>query len=386
MRSPFIFHRIVTGDNFVGRDKEINKLMNNFRDGVNTFVISPRRTGKTSLVSHASELFCAKQKKRETPMFVFINLWNIRTETEFYELFANQVLKAASSHFKEVVDNTKAFLSNLKPTIDLEYESIKLKVDFNIQKKEIEDVLNLPQNIAEKKKREVIICLDEFQDIEHFKDSLSFQKRIRSHWQEQQNVNYILYGSKRHMLTNLFNNSSMPFYRFGDVLYLKKIDKQKLVNFIIDKFQKTKKLIRAEDARFITEILAQHPYYIQQFCNVLWQNTVKNVTKDVLKRAMIEFIEYNAGQFEILLKNLSNSQINFLKAMLDGVESFHAQNILQKYQLGSSANVTSVKKALIEKEIVDNTEGLYAFSDPVFEVYLRLTYKKQLPEFLQQLW
>jgi len=107
INSPFVFSKIVTGEKFVGRENEIKKLNNNFRDGINTFVISPRRTGKTSLVRQAVQIYKKQKKKKENICFVFINLWNIRSEAEFYELFANQVLKASLNKFSEIIEVAK---------------------------------------------------------------------------------------------------------------------------------------------------------------------------------------------------------------------------------------------------------------------------------------
>jgi uncharacterized protein len=92
--------------------------------------------------------------------------------------------------------------------------------------KNYREVLQLPEKIAAKKNINVVICIDEFQNIESFKDSLAFQKKLRTEWQHQQMVTYCLYGSKQQMMTSLFEKQSMPFYRFGDVIYLSKIKRK----------------------------------------------------------------------------------------------------------------------------------------------------------------
>lgn len=42
-------------------------------------------------------------------------------------------------------------------------------------------------------------------------------------------VSYCLYGSKKHMMEQMFQNQSYPFYRFGDFFYLNKIGERDLV-------------------------------------------------------------------------------------------------------------------------------------------------------------
>ena len=53
---PFIFGGATSGDNFTDREKETERLLLNFRHGVNTVLISPRRWGKTSLVQKVCRL------------------------------------------------------------------------------------------------------------------------------------------------------------------------------------------------------------------------------------------------------------------------------------------------------------------------------------------
>lgn len=53
---PFIFGVATSGDNFTDREKESERLLLNFRHGVNTILISPRRWGKTSFSAESLPL------------------------------------------------------------------------------------------------------------------------------------------------------------------------------------------------------------------------------------------------------------------------------------------------------------------------------------------
>ena len=46
----FIFGKPVDGEYFTDREEELKRLAANFRGGVSTLLLSPRRWGKTSLV------------------------------------------------------------------------------------------------------------------------------------------------------------------------------------------------------------------------------------------------------------------------------------------------------------------------------------------------
>jgi len=45
------------------------------------------------------------------------------------------------------------------------------------------------------------------------------------------------------MMTDIFNNPSKPFYRFGDIMLLQKIKREKWISFINSSFSKNGKSI-----------------------------------------------------------------------------------------------------------------------------------------------
>ena len=47
------------------------------------------------------------------------------------------------------------------------------------------------------------------------------------------------------------------------------------------------------------------------------------------------------------------------------------QEIIQKYQLGTSANVSIIKRALIKKELIEIEKRQVVISDPVMAVWLK---------------
>ena len=76
------------------------------------------------------------------------------------------------------------------------------------------EILELPEKIAAAKGIHLIVCIDEFQQLALLPGYKSMEGKMRSAWQKQQQVSYCFYGSKRHMMMDIFNNSSNPFYRF----------------------------------------------------------------------------------------------------------------------------------------------------------------------------
>lgn len=367
---PFIFGVAASGDNFTDREKETARLLSNFTHGVNTVLISPRRWGKTSLVKKVCRLAQSDKLK-----IVYLDIFSCRTDKEFYDAFASAVLKQTSSKFDELMENAKIFLSRISPKFTIGSDPMSdfsISLELNPKSNDIDEILQLPEKIAQKKGISIVICIDEFQQIAEFKDSKTFQKRLRTVWQLQQSVSYCLFGSKKHLMNELFEKKSLPFYKFGDAVYLPKISTADWVSYICERFESTGKSVSKELAEKVCTAVDNHSSYVQQLAWLLWIHTERTATEQDFAEAHQDLIDQNTPLFEKQAENLSAYQMNFLRALVDGVHSeFTSAEILQKYQLGSSANVTTVKRALIKKELIETENKLVLLADPVMQLWLK---------------
>lgn len=367
---PFIFGIATSGDNFTDRKKDTEWLLLNFQHGVNTVLISPRRWGKTSLVQKVCHLAQSDKLK-----VVYLDIFSCRSDKDFYDAFAAAVLKQTSSKLDEWLENIKLFLSRVSPKISIGTDPMtdfSISLEMNPKREDVEEILQLPEKIAQKKGFNIVICIDEFQQIAEFKDSKTFQKRLRTVWQLQKSVSYCLFGSKKHLMNELFEKKSLPFYKFGDAIYLSKIGTADWVDYICRRFIVTGKVITKELAERICKMVDNHSSYVQQLAWLVWIRTDQLATINDLEAAYQDIIEQNTPLFEKQTESLTTYQMNFLRAIIDGVHSeFTTQETLNKYQLGSSANVAIVKKALVKKELIEVEKRQIVISDPLLAVWLK---------------
>jgi AAA+ ATPase superfamily predicted ATPase len=365
--NPFIFGNATDGEMFTNRIADIERLSTNFRNGINTILISPRRWGKTSLVRKVSKLAMSNQLK-----LVNIDVFSCRTEEDFYRLFAVEVIKQTSSRWEEWIENAKKFLSSFVPKITIGVDPMadfSFSFDF-ADRKQSEEVLNLPQKIADEKGIKIVICIDEFQQITEFKNNIWFQKKLRSAWQLQNDVSYCLYGSKKHILGELFSRQNMPFYKFGDLIFLPKISTSDWIKFICERFKVTGKKITINLAEKICHTVENHSSYVQQFSWLVWLKTDFEASEDAFESAKSDLLNQNSALYYRYIEELTGYQINFLRAVADGNhKEFTKKDILKKYDLGTSANISRLKKSLENKELIDNTNGYIIFDDPVFRIW-----------------
>ncbi len=367
---PFVFGVATSGDNFTDREKETERLLLNFRHGVNTILISPRRWGKTSLVQKACCLAQSDKLK-----IIYLDIFSCRSDRDFYDAFASAILKQTSSKLDEWLEHVKLFLSRISPKISIGTDPMtdfSISLEMNPKNDDMDEILQLPEKIARKKGYNIVICIDEFQQIAEFKDSKTFQKRLRSTWQLQKSVSYCLFGSKKHLMNELFEKKSLPFYKFGDAIYLSKIGTRDWIDYICGRFEATGKHISEELAEGICQIVENHSSYVQQLAWLVWIHTDKVATDRDFEAAYQDIIDQNTPLFEKQTESLTTYQINFLRAIIDGNHSeFTTQEILHKYRLGSSANVSIIKRALIKKELIEIEKHQVVIPDPVMRVWLK---------------
>jgi uncharacterized protein len=370
METPFMFGKAVFTETFTNRTKDIARLKANFNNHINTILISPRRWGKSSLVKKVAEVMNSKTTK-----VITIDLFSVRDEEDFYKQLATQTIKATSNKMQEWVGLAKQFFKNITPKISLGIDpatDFEIEFDYESLDKNYKEILNLPEVIAKHKNVHIVICVDEFQNLMNFKNPKLFQKRLRAEWQHHHNVTYCLYGSKQHMMVALFEKQSNPFYKFGDVMYLQKIEKEEWIKFITNQFFKTKKSISSELAESIADAVKNHSYYVQQLSHLVWMHTIKKTTLNDFETAVQELIDQNALLYIRDTEELSSGQVNYLKAVAKGItKNMSSKDVMYQNKLGTSANVLKIRKVLQNKEMVDMANGNVYFIDPVYELWFK---------------
>lgn len=374
MEAPFIFGRIATDENFTDREKETEHLVNNFESLINTVIISPRRWGKSSLVHRAADIAMRADKNIR---ICTIDLFNVKTEEQFYTVLARNLIQGTSSRWEEAVENAKKFFSRLVPKISVGAgpgNEISIDFDWEEMKSNPDEILDLSERIAEAKGVKIVVCIDEFQNIAEFEDPLFFQRRLRAHWQRHKKVSYCLCGSKRHMMMEVFTDSSMPFYKFGDIFFLNKIDTEHFIPFITERFSSTGKSITEEACRKIVKLADNHPYYVQQLSQLSWLRTSGQCDVETVVKAHLSLVEQLSLLFSNLMETLTFQQTCYLHALIAGEKSITSAETMYRYHISSATAASRSLKALIKKDILDSKSGEISFQDPIFEYWLRHDY------------
>ena len=368
----FVFGVSVSDYNFIGRKEEIRRLKMNFEEGINTILISPRRWGKTSLVRKVCEVV-----DREKVIPVFVDIFKCKTEYEFYNALAEAVLKQTASKAELWMDNARDFIARLSPKVSFSPEpnsEFALSLGISPKTHTPEEILSLAEEIALKKQKRIVVCIDEFQQIGEMADSVSIQKRLRSVWQHQRLTSYCLFGSKKHTMMNVFQRRNMPLYQFGDFKFLDKIPTETWVEYIVQHFKDRQRTISTEQAAKICLSVDNYSSYVQQLSWLVFSliDEGQIVTDEHLKQGVKDLLNSQEQLFMQQIEPLTAYQMNFLRCILSGHhDDFGETAVREEFQLGSVSNITRLKTALVDKDIVEMSGKRYYITDPVFALWFR---------------
>lgn len=370
MGKAFVYGMSVGGDNFTDRIEETKRIKLDFENGINVILISPRRMGKTSLIKKVISEMDSPEIK-----VVYMDIYDCRSEYDFYNRFAETMMKSTGNQLEQVMENIKRFLVRVSPKLSFSPEpNSEFSVSLGITPKDYspKEILDLPERIAKEQGIRIVVCIDEFQQIGEFADSLIVQKRLRGVWQHHQHVSYCFFGSKKHLMENIFQSRRMPFYQFGEMLHLKCIPTEYWVPFICSRFEKYGKKISEEYAARICHTVKNYSSYVQQLAWNVMAETEIEVNEESFTEGFNALLEQNSSLFIQQTEGLTTYQLNFIRLLCNGIHSgFNTQSVVELYSLGSKSNVDRIKKCLIDRELITiEKEGVF-LADCVFELWFK---------------
>ncbi|ATV37623.1 AAA family ATPase [Prevotella intermedia] len=372
MCKRFVYGVAVSDYNFIGREQETKRLLDNFRGGINVILMSPRRLGKTSLVKHV----CNKLDEEDI-ITVYLDIFGCKSEYDFYNKLAAEVLKQTASKHELWLEEAKEFIYRLTPKISFSPEpnsDFAISLGITPKTHTPEEVLGMAEKIAIKRGKRIVICIDEFQQIGEMANSKQIQARLRTVWQHQKQVSYCLFGSKHHLMSAIFLHRSMPFYQFGDIISLDKIATADWVEYIVSHFADGKRTISRALAEDICEFTENYSAYVQQLSWLVFtqKEEGETVTEEDVKQAMNDLLATNEILFMQMIEPLSEYQLNFLRAIASGVtKDFGLSEVREEYKLGSYSNINRLKTALLERDLIEKRGAETVMTDPVFAKWIK---------------
>lgn len=372
MRNPFTIG-IVSEEDFCNRAKERKELIGYAKNSSNVMLCSPRRYGKSSLVSLVLD-----DLKREGFLIAYVDLFPISSEDDFVLRFATAIIKGFGSGIdqKTFLEKIKGIFSVLRPAVEFTQEGVAISIKFDKSGKidvALDDLMEGINKYVKKRKIQACIALDEFQEITELPESKKIEGILRSHIQRHKNISYFYIGSRRRILQDMFNNKSRPFYKSVYTYVLEPISADHFVPFISERFNDTGKICSLEQSRAIYDLAQGYPYYIQKLASIVWDAVDNDCTDSIIEDSFKKLVQLETSDFEGVWGGMTLSQKSFLHAIsVEKTATPYARNFLEKHRL-SIGGAQKALKALLAKDLIEKTsDGIYRLTDPIMQAWLKL--------------
>lgn len=367
MPNPFPT-KLARGSAFCNRKSELKRLKNNVKAINPVLIISPRRYGKTSLAFKAIDSI-------KWP-YVHIDLYKAFSEEDIERIILNgigELLSKLESAPKKLISLASDFFSSLHVSVSI--ESSGLKLDFSKRKKNpSENILNAFHKLhalAKKRRKKVILYLDEFQVIGEVTNNYAIEAILREIAQQSENIAFIYSGSDRHLIDELFNDKKRPFYNLCDIIRLDRISEHDYVKYL----QKVsmihwKSELSEKTLSMIFEYTERHSFYFNKLCSILWQSA--KPTPNMVTDAWESFVSESKSSIERELSLLAINQRRILMTLAStgGTNEPFSKQFLSHLNL-SNSSASRAMKVLIEKDyVLETEEGLYKVLDPLIRSIL----------------
>lgn len=372
--NPFTITEKVIPKYFCDRENESSQIIRLLNNRNNIVLFSPRRIGKTGLIQ-----YCFEDTLINKPYFTFyIDILSTTNLQEFVFLLGKRIYSKLQPFGEKAV---KTLLSHLKslssrigydPLNGIPYLNLQLG-DITHPEHTLDEIFSYLNNAS----KPCIVAIDEFQQITKYPEK-GTEALLRSHMLQINNCRFIFSGSERHLLGEMFINSSKPFYQSASLIELKPIPKVIYVDFIQRMFDQGGKSIDKDFAEKIYDKYDGITFCIQKICNLIYSFTPKGeeASYKMLVRAEEEiFFSYETLYRERLSQlTLRQKELLFAIAAEKKVVQITSTEFIKKYSLFSVSTVQSSLRSLMNLEIVSKEYNHYFLEDRFFLEWLRINY------------
>ncbi len=366
--NPFILTGYHSPEYFCDREVDLAWLMDQVNNERNSVLYSWRRMGKTALVSHLFHLL-DKSKKADG---IFVDLMGTSSLPEANRHIASSVMRKFGNTQKGLGAGLLRLLGSVGATVGLDPLNGTPQVTFGlVPASSVPASLEAMGNFLAERKKTVILCLDEFQQVVNYPEAHA-EATFRSWTQSFPMVRFIFSGSHRHMMESMFNESSRPFYGSAQLRNLAPLPVEEYSNFIISHFENSGKSIEPSCLDRIFDWTRRQTYYVQLVCNLLFGNSdhagpaeTEDVFAEMIRQAIPLFSSYQQ------LLTVFQWKLLVAIAKAEKLSNPLSQDFLLQYQLGAASSVSTALKTLVKKEFVIYQDRNYTLHDTLLMRWLQ---------------
>jgi hypothetical protein len=372
--NPFRYGAVARGEYFTDRESELRALLDDVRGGQDIVIFSPRRFGKTSLVTRAIE-----HLREDGALVAYLDLLGAPSKAELADDLGQALYEGLQSPLEQALDRIRDFFSTLtiSPRITVgddakpQLEFIGYEPQRDVDKL-IEGLLELPARVAGDG-HQVVVVFDEFQEVVTIDEHLPGQ--IRAAFQQQAEIAHVYLGSKRHLMEPMFMERGSALYRSAKPMPLGPIPPHQFIGFLRERFTAGGVEPPNEALEEILSITGGRPYETQELCSFTWTRTQLEggqVNGELIQRALGDLLDAESARYLAVWDRISAGQRALLLALSRASGRVYSESYRSRHKLGSASSVQKALRRLEQFELVEPlAEGGYAISDVFLRDWLR---------------
>ncbi len=359
---------IASDSAFLNRESERKLLINRIKANQHTVLIAPRRYGKTSLVIKvAGEIKLA---------YASVDLLPTYSETHIFDQMLHhigQLILQLLPPAKKAKETLIHIFQQMKPEISV--GAFGQRLTLTPSNKPLQDMTALLLKLDETAttfKKQAVIFMDEFQQISQLKNYPAIEAAIRHAVERSKNIAYVFSGSNRHLLEQMFGDTSRPLYRLCQTISLDRMKTSVYEGYLQERaIEKWGKTLSNESLTEIFSCCQLHPYYMNALCQRVWGNHTLPTAEQV-KAYWRDYVDTQRHMMSHDITALSPNQRRTLIG-LTHYPTAHVQS--HAFSLRLKLSTSSLQQAvttLMQKDLIyRDDEGIYRILDPAITYYLK---------------
>lgn len=367
--NPFLIYGYENPDYFCDRVTETAALISALRNGRNVTLMSPRRMGKTGLIMNS---FYQIRQQDENARCFYLDVFSTKNIPDFVSLFGKTVIGQLDSSIQKISATFVEIFRSCKLVFTADPISGMPQVSLNFHPQEAENTLREIFDYLQRSGKECFIAIDEFQQVAEYPEK-GFEALLRSYIQFCPNVHFVFSGSKQHLMSQIFDDPSRPFYRSTEKMQLHPLDQNVYYAFAQKHLNAKNILLTTESFAEIYSQLSGHTWYIQYLLNKIYEIAPAVVDQQAIQEGLRSILLSETDMYQRLYDGLTRNQAQLLVAIAKevNVASINGNAFVKKYNLKGTSSINKALKHLIDKEFVFKDQNGYSVYDRYMALWLR---------------
>lgn len=371
-KNPFIYEGYEGPEYFCDRTEETEELISNLQNGRNTTLVSPRKIGKTGLISHAFNRI--RQQERDA-VCIYIDIFHTQNQYDFVQTLGKAIVEERLLDTRTPMVKVLNYFSHWRPTISPDPVTGAPTVSVSFERTSTEYTIKSIFEYLNQSGKEVYVAIDEFQTITEYPEQ-GTEALLRSYIQFIHNVHFIFSGSKQHLMYEMFGSPKRPFYQSTAMLTLLPLQEETYYDFASKWFEEKKGSLSREVFQQLYNLFDGYTWYLQSVLNRLYESERHVADYQQVREAILSILKDKSSQYEMVMTFLTDNQRNLLIAIAKDscVAQLQANDFIRKHELPSASSIKKALAVLQDKDLVYQTPKGYIVYDRFLDLWLKRTF------------